>query len=77
LWLCAELESPIDVQFGDDGRQCTFVVLASGHKAESRFLAHGNPVLKLILGVIQKQAEDAKGAIAFTLPTSPPHADQD
>jgi hypothetical protein len=46
--------------------------MGSGHTVEYRFIAHGNPVLKLILGVIQKQAEDAEGAIAFTLPTSPP-----
>jgi hypothetical protein len=77
LRLCAELESPIDVQFGDDGRPCALEVLGTGRKATYRFLAHGNPVLKIILGIIQKQANAAKGAIAFTLPTSPPQADRD
>lgn len=76
LRLCAELESPIDVQFGVDGRSCALEVLGTSRKAEYRFLAHGNPVLDIILSVIQEQANEANGAIAFTLPTSPPQVDR-
>jgi hypothetical protein len=70
LRLCAELETPIDVGFGQVDRECSLLVILGARNVGYRFIAQGNPVFSGLLEQIQAKAEEVKGAVALTLPTS-------
>jgi hypothetical protein len=71
LWLCAELESPIAVNFGSVDRECTLVVSLNSGIVSCHFTAQGNPIFETVLDQIQETATEQQGAAAFELPISP------
>lgn len=70
LWLCAELEGPIDVNFGAVDLECTLLASLNTGNVSYHFTAQGNPIFGAILDQIQKAATEQKGAAAFELPIS-------
>lgn len=71
IWLCAELEGPIDVKFGSVDRECTLLVALNSGNISNSFTAQGNPIFQAVLEQIQKTATEEKGAAALELPISP------
>jgi hypothetical protein len=74
VWLCAELEGPVDANLGAADRECTLILALNSGSVSSRFMAQGNPIFEAILEQIQDTATEQKGAAAFRLPVSPPNA---
>ena len=71
IWLCAELETPIDARLGTVERECALLVVVPGGHASARFTALGGSIFAAVLDRIQKTATDQKGAAALGLPISP------
>ncbi len=69
LWLCAELETPIDVNFGATTRECSLVVaLNGGASASCRFQAHGDSLAAAFIAQMQETATQEKSAASLGLP---------
>ncbi len=72
LWLCAELESPIDVNFGATTRECSlFVALNSGTSVRCRFQVHGDSRAAAFISQMQETATQEKSAASLGLPIHP------
>jgi hypothetical protein len=72
VWLCAEVESPEDVGFGEVGRKCSLlVVMNEGGALNGRFTADGDSVWASVLAEMQATATEEKSAAVIGLPIAP------
>jgi len=71
IWLCAEMESLVDVKLGSHDENCSLMVGANDEYLTAKFAARGNPVVAEVLEHIKKTATDLQGAAAYGLSITP------
>ncbi len=71
IWLCAEMETLVDVKLGSRDQDCVLMVGANEAYVTTKFAARGNHVVAEILEHMQKAATDLKGAAAYGVSITP------
>jgi len=72
VWLCAELETPEDVNFGSREHHCAlWVSLSVGTNIRCRFQVHGDALWASLITQMQETAVQEKSAASLGLPMTP------